>query len=712
MRTIQCTYRIGVLIVMLLNINQSMAFSPPSPPLASLPTEGTPYHNPKLYKAYEESMHEVLDSFRVMQKKDQLEDLEAAKRYLFSPRRFIDITPAPSDNHDFKEYMKEQRDTFLQKTELNQNQKQLAVRALNYIGDHCAKKRTSAPLHVAWDKIKEAGLAPRENSLSAYLYILSFMPMLDDDCMVQESTDLYHASDVSSEVAFYHDMLYRPTENTVSIRIKTLVEQGNAEEAEKLLWNLSSSSTEPEPEPEKGDKKKAEGNDIGLLRLRTCVPVLQYYCEKGNVSCALKLYQNMRKAPSVHFEVDTYSLILSSLARRGYFRSDSEAVEGVEEFGYAKGRGAALFDAIATEMADDVVEITAVNAKEIRNGFVAGFSGSELIRNLSQVPYDCDLASVAGEASEDELVANRVTIEPKSTLCPRTKAQLRLILLEDSQRSKVLDMLLDMADTQFEAYENKLQQKGNKSSKANPPEENYAGKHLEGFANWLDNREGKPFTAIVDGANVAYYGIGYINYHQIKLMVNALEKMGETPLVVMPQKYAQKKFYLRQDYVQELPQAQMDILEELECSEKLYKVPHRCLDDYYWMLSSVSNQTTSRNGAILDVAPDNEEGRWPGTRPMLLTNDLMRDHRLELLEPRLFRRWVSSHIVNYHIPPFLNDVSEERDITFTTADFTSREIQGNPSNVDGNNDHGATSWHFPVRDWDKSDRFCIRIPKI
>jgi len=284
----------------------------------------------------------------------------------------------------------------------------------------------------------------------------------------------------------------------------------------------------------------------------------------------------------------------------------------------------------------------------------------------------------------------------------------------------VHDTLLDMADTQFEAYETKMNNKRNKSSKVNVKsnngnplgEENYAGKHLEGFATWLDEREGSPFSAIVDGANVAYYGLGSINYHQIKLMVTALEEMGETPLVVIPQKYAQRKFYLRQGYVQELPQVQVDILEDLENSGKLYKVPHRCLDDYYWMLSSVSNQTVSRNGATLDVGLNDDGGRWAGTRPMLLTNDQMRDHKLELLEPRLFRRWSSCHIVNYHFPPFRNDSSEEREIKFSIADFFSNEIQGNPSNIDGENDHGAIAWHFPVSDWDKNDRMCVRIPRI
>ena len=52
----------------------------------------------------------------------------------------------------------------------------------------------------------------------------------------------------------------------------------------------------------------------------------------------------------------------------------------------------------------------------------------------------------------------------------------------------------------------------------------------------------------------------------------------------------------------------MAILQEQEDSGMLYIVPHRCLDDDYWMLLSVSNQNLSRKGANLDVSIDNEEG--------------------------------------------------------------------------------------------------------
>jgi hypothetical protein len=178
-------------------------------------------------------------------------------------------------------------------------------------------------------------------------------------------------------------------------------------------------------------------------------------------------------------------------------------------------------------------------------------------------------------------------------------------------------------------------------------------------------------------------------------------------------KIAKQLFCACKRYVQELTQGQLDILDTLVESGKFYQVPHRCLDDYYWMLSSVSNQTASRNGTDINVIP-NDKGRWPGTRPILISNDLMRDHKLELLEPRLFSRWFSNHIVNYEFEPFVKDFAEERDITFVKADSFSREIQGihaDDANKRGEEkNHNSTAWYFPVKGWNHNDRFCVRIP--
>jgi hypothetical protein len=124
------------------------------------------------------------------------------------------------------------------------------------------------------------------------------------------------------------------------------------------------------------------------------------------------------------------------------------------------------------------------------------------------------------------------------------------------------------------------------------------------------------------------------------------------------------------------------------------------------MLASVSNQTNARQLSDLRVSTNDEGGRFPGLRPMLVTNDQMRDHSLELLEPQEFRRWCSCHIVNYDISSFVKSEWEDVAVHFFPADFFSREIQGN---LHGNGKDMV--WHFPVTDWQEPSRFCIWIER-
>lgn len=210
---------------------------------------------------------------------------------------------------------------------------------------------------------------------------------------------------------------------------------------------------------------------------------------------------------------------------------------------------------------------------------------------------------------------------------------------------------------------------------------------------------------------------GIFNLHQIQFMVDALEEQGENPLVILPNKYGYNEFYSSKREYQRLDQKEIEIMKDLTQKGKLYRVPPRCLDDFYWMLASVSDQTASRKGQDLSVSNNDPSGRFPGTRPMLITNDQMRDHRLELLEPRLFRRWYGCHIVNYNFTAFVMGESVAgNEVGFSPADLFSREIQGNecPANPgEGGEDDakwGGQAWHFPVNDWDLDERFVIRIP--
>jgi hypothetical protein len=205
---------------------------------------------------------------------------------------------------------------------------------------------------------------------------------------------------------------------------------------------------------------------------------------------------------------------------------------------------------------------------------------------------------------------------------------------------------------------------------------------------------------------------GTFNFHQIKFVVDALENMGENVLVILPYKYSQNSFVLTKTSgtsTQRLTAKERKIRDELISSGKTYVVPRACLDDFYWMYASVLSQSNSMKKDDLYVPPGNPEGRWPGIRPMLVSNDKMRDHKLSLLEPRLFRRWYSNFIVNFTFSAFVGAECDYKEIGFSTADFYSREIQGNPV-VDKEGKGCGTAWHFPVSDWDDNESFCIRIP--
>lgn len=61
------------------------------------------------------------------------------------------------------------------------------------------------------------------------------------------------------------------------------------------------------------------------------------------------------------------------------------------------------------------------------------------------------------------------------------------------------------------------------------------------------------------------------NYHQIKFMVDTLEAKGETPLVIIPNKYAHDEFVLSRGENQRLDRAEIEIMDDLIKSGKLYK---------------------------------------------------------------------------------------------------------------------------------------------
>lgn len=614
------------------------------------------------------------------------------------------------DDGSFRLELREQKEAFLEKAGLSEKQFVFAESTLAQVGNMCAIQARSLPIDICWEKIKEAGIRLNSKVLNQYMYSSTmlggsarrnrkfssslakgsvFNLLGSRDTSADTSQDEMGSEeaeedivDVSEEIATFHDLLYKPTEQSLSVRVKALVAKGDARGAEDLLDSYPA-------------KRK----------LRSYVPLLRCYLEQGDVSSGLRLFKLMRGTSTVIFDPETYVHLISTLAEAFYFQHDSKPIEGAVEIGYAPN-GPDLLNQIMEEMSEDVLEISSASARRLYNAFQAGFQGTDMGKNLAEIHPLAPLAIVNDPATDGELIASRVLIDAETGTCPRSAARLRLLQLTTDQKEQLRVSLSELANTQYEEF-------GNWKKKRD-----HAVKALANFSRLLDEQSDEPYTAIVDGANVSFFmqnfSQGKFNFHQLQFMVDALEKMGERPLVILPYKYGQETFTINSGHGfkrQRVTKEEREIFLSLQKARKLYRVDSACLDDIYWMLASISDQTASRAGRDMTVPPKDESGRWPGVRPMLVTNDQMRDHKLSLIEPRLFRRWYSCYIVNYNFTAFVDSECVDRQITFSPADFFSREIQGNPTkNSDGADD--GTAWHFPVSDWEQHERFCLRVPAV
>lgn len=626
------------------------------------------------WEAYVSMVHLVQGKVRIPKKAvtDPGElDIAPALQYLTCQEEILET---PVLGTDFEKTLYDQRAAFMMKTNLTPFQYDYAMKILAYIGDFCAKKQDPRPLTIAWRKLMESGVSPRENTISTYMYALS----------LDEST-----SQMCGQAATFHDLLFEPNEKTIALRIKSLISSGDAVGAELLLQRLPN-------------------ND--WTRLRTYLPILMHYRDKSDLSSVLRLHRQMKQAPGVHFDAETYAVVIGMIAENGGFRRDAAPIHVALDLGYTSTHGPRLLDELLQEMADDILELNVASVRVLYNAFVEGFknclpsSGEPLLND------GADLSVCNDPASENEFILSRVTVNKTTGVCPRSREKLQLFQLDAASRLHVQETLQSMAKDQFAEFQLKATDKSFKtpnSTKQKKAVEEYDSDYpvveLQNFAAWLKGRD-RHFTAIVDGANIAYFGHGIVKYSQIQHVVTKLEAMNERPLVVMPFKYLQPRFYASIGKVQNLSERDFAVIDRLDLEGKLYRVPPKCLDDYYWMMASIVGQDDTV------VNAEGQEGRFPGIRPMLITNDQMRDHKLELLEPRLFRRWCSCHVVNYSFPDSYSDEWDERPLDFYPADVFSREIQGNPSAFTADQHPvGSLCWHFPVSEWDDHELFCLRI---
>ena len=140
----------------------------------------------------------------------------------------------------------------------DEKQYEIAVGALKAVGALCAKNATASPLDVAWCKLKEAGYKMDKETLHVCLYVsstfssrsarslvpsngrsvLDFLDGIESKPEPEEKSELVEENDsidVMLEVALCHDLLFEPSEQSLSIRVRKLVSLGEPRKAEVLL---------------------------------------------------------------------------------------------------------------------------------------------------------------------------------------------------------------------------------------------------------------------------------------------------------------------------------------------------------------------------------------------------------------------------------------------------------------------------------------------
>ena len=142
-----------------------------------------------------------------------------------------------SNNPDLLEaFVSDETDEYEAKIMITKQFHAISIQLITFLLRHCAKRSRSDPMHVCWYKVKESGLKLPQDSISTFLYVVTNMgSSLGSMFMRSNGEKEENIYLVPEEVATYHDLLCKPTESSVSLRIKTLSGQGDTATAEELL---------------------------------------------------------------------------------------------------------------------------------------------------------------------------------------------------------------------------------------------------------------------------------------------------------------------------------------------------------------------------------------------------------------------------------------------------------------------------------------------
>jgi len=276
-------------------------------------------------------------------------------------------------------------------------------------------------------------------------------------------------------------------------------------------------------------------------------------------------------------------------------------------------------------------------------------------------------------------------------------------------------------------------------------------RYLENFGSWLRARP--RYEYIVDAANVAYFNqnfkTGKFSYKQIELVVDKLLERSSRVLVIMPNCYARVdagdtipnsvRYGMlgnsnsngggscdinRRRAVSIVTEEDKRILNKLE--SMMYVVPRGANDDWYWMYATMyaPNAATNTSSSIVSPSVSSSAKRNNSPDPAaaattespppetlednvanedvpvdsayVVSNDLMRDHKIAFIEPKIFVRWRNSQITYFGLSRAIEDTGKEEEETHNEVGEEEEEEEEEEDGLAAT--VGGKDTHNPKRD--------------
>ena len=150
----------------------------------------------------------------------------------------------------------------------------------------------------------------------------------------------------------------------------------------------------------------------------------------------------------------------------------------------------------------------------------------------------------------------------------------------------------------------------------------------------------------------------HVDYGQIDWVARQLQREGHRPLIVLHSRHLSPHI---------VPTTATGVVRRWQQEDLVFSSPRYANDDWYWMYISVALRV-----------------------PLVVTNDILRDHHFKLLSPRWFARWCDRHLVRYSFGEWATQdgVPSRRVLLATPPPFSHRTQKTVGAD-------GAPSFYFP-----------------